>query len=123
MSNSLNTPVEALELAYPLRIRKYALRPGSGGAGRFRGGDGVVREYEALEACRVSVVTERREYPPQGLGGGAPGALGRNLLNGEPLAAKATRALMPGDVLSIESPGGGGFGDSSTNEGKADGRD
>jgi N-methylhydantoinase B len=120
MSNSLNTPVEALELAYPLRIRRYSLRPGSGGDGRFRGGDGVVREYEALEPCRVSVLTERRVHPPRGQHGAEDGALGRNLLNGEPLDPKATTALSAGDVLTIETPGGGGFG-ATTNEGNADG--
>jgi N-methylhydantoinase B len=110
MSNALNTPVEALELAYPLRVRRYGLRPGSGGAGRRRGGDGVVRELEALVPCRLSLLTERRANAPQGARGGEPGATGRNLLNGEELPAKVTRALAPGDVLRIETPGGGGFG-------------
>jgi N-methylhydantoinase B len=110
MSNALNTPVEALELAYPLRVRRYALRAGSGGAGRNRGGDGVVREIEVLDACRLSLLTERRANAPQGMQGGEPGARGRNLLNGEELPAKVTRALAPGDVVRIETPGGGGFG-------------
>ena len=111
MSNALNTPIEALELAYPLRVRRYALRAGSGGAGRFRGGDGVIREIEALEDCRVSLLTERRSHAPQGARGGAPGLAGRNLLNGEELPAKVTRSLRAGDVLRIETPGGGGFGE------------
>ena len=110
MSNSLNTPIEALELAHPLRVREYRLRLGSGGAGRYRGGDGVIRELEALEPCRLSLLTERRERPPLGAAGGAPGAAGRNLLNGEELPAKVTRALAAGDVVRIETPGGGGFG-------------
>ena len=110
MSNALNTPVEALELAYPLRVRRYELRVGSGGDGRCRGGDGVVREIEVLEACRVSLLTERRAHAPQGVAGGEPGVRGRNLLNGEELPAKATRSLAPGDVIRVETPGGGGFG-------------
>ncbi len=111
MSNALNTPVEALELAYPLRVRRYELRAGSGGAGRRRGGDGVIREIEALEACRVSLLTERRAARAAGhSAGGAPGERGRNLLNGAELPAKATRSLAPGDVIRIETPGGGGLG-------------
>jgi N-methylhydantoinase B len=110
MSNTLNTPVEALELAYPLRIERYALRLGSGGAGRRRGGNGVVRELRALEACRLSILSERRARAPRGARGGADGAPGHNLLNGEQLPAKATRVLEAGDVVTIETPGGGGYG-------------
>jgi N-methylhydantoinase B len=110
MSNTLTTPVEALELAYPLRVRRHELRLGSGGEGRRRGGDGVVRELEALEACRASVLSERRAHPPAGANGGGPGARGRNLLNGKELPAKTTVELDPGDVLRIETPGGGGYG-------------
>jgi N-methylhydantoinase B len=110
MSNTLNTPVEALELGYPLRVRRYALRRGSGGAGRRRGGDGVVRELEVLEPCRFSVVSERRVHAPAGAGGGKPGAPGRNLLNGAEIPAKATLDLAAGDVVTIETPGGGGIG-------------
>jgi N-methylhydantoinase B len=110
MSNTLSTPVEALELQYPLRVRRYALRRGSGGRGVHHGGEGVVRELEALEACRLSLISERRAYAPQGERGGKPGATGRNLLNGEPLPAKTTRDLSGGDVVTIETPGGGGFG-------------
>jgi N-methylhydantoinase B len=110
MSNTLSTPTEALELAYPLRVRRHALRLGSGGAGRRRGGDGVVRELEALEPCRFSVVSERRAHGPAGAHGGADGEPGRNLLNGRELPAKATVDLRPGDVVRIETPGGGGFG-------------
>jgi N-methylhydantoinase B len=110
MSNTLTTPAEALELAYPLRVRRHALRLGSGGAGRHRGGDGVVRELEALEACRFSIVSERRAHRPAGARGGADGQSGRNLLNGRELPAAATVSLEPGDVVRIETPGGGGFG-------------
>jgi N-methylhydantoinase B len=110
MSNTLTTPAEALELAYPLRVRRHALRLGSGGAGRHRGGDGVLREIEALEACRASILSERRAHAPAGGEGGEDGAPGRNLLNGEELRAKATVDLEPGDVLRIETPGGGGWG-------------
>jgi N-methylhydantoinase B len=110
MSNTLNTPVEALELAYPLRVERYALRLGSGGAGRQRGGDGVVRELRALEACRLSVLTQRRLRAPRGLAGGEDGRPGLNLLNGERLPPRATRRLEPGDLLRVETPGGGGYG-------------
>jgi len=110
MSNTLSTPTEALELAYPIRVERNALRLGSGGAGTHRGGDGVVRELRVLEPCRLSIVSERRRHAPQGRNGGAPGAPGRNLLNGQALPAKVTRALEPGDVVRIETPGGGGYG-------------
>jgi N-methylhydantoinase B len=110
MSNTLNTPVEALELSYPLRVERYSLRTGSGGAGRHRGGDGVIRELRVLEDCRLSVLAERRSRGPAGASGGGPGAPGRTLLNGEELPAKATRQLRAGDVLRVETPGGGGFG-------------
>jgi N-methylhydantoinase B len=110
MSNTLNTPVEALELAYPLRVERYALRLGSGGRGRFWGGDGVIREITALEPCRVSIVSERRARGPGGARGGEPGQPGRNLVNGDPAPAKITRALAAGEAVTIETPGGGGFG-------------
>jgi N-methylhydantoinase B len=110
MSNTLSTPTEALELAYPLRVRRHALRLDSGGDGLHRGGDGVIREIEALDACRFSVVSERRRHAPQGARGGAPGQPGRNLLNGKELPAKWTGDLAPGDVLTVETPGGGGWG-------------
>ncbi|HEX7255563.1 MAG TPA: hydantoinase B/oxoprolinase family protein [Gaiellaceae bacterium] len=110
MSNTLTTPAEALELAYPLRVRRHVLRLGSGGDGRYRGGDGVVRELEALTACRASILSERRAHRPAGAEGGGSGEAGRNLLNGRELPAKTTVDLEPGDVLRIETPGGGGFG-------------
>src|SRR5207253_5052891 len=99
-----------------------ALRPGSGGGGRFHGGDGVVRELRVLEACRLSLLTERRARGPAGAAGGEPGAPGRNLLNGVELPAKATRQLKAGDVVRIETPGGGGYGPSGHGGARA-GRD
>jgi N-methylhydantoinase B len=110
MSNTLNTPVEALELSYPLRVERYDLRAGSGGAGSHRGGDGVIREIRVLEDCRVSLLTERRRHAPAGTAGGGDGAPGRNLLNGEELPPKVSQALRAGDVIRIETPGGGGHG-------------
>jgi len=110
MSNTLNTPIEALELEFPLRAVEYSLRRGSGGDGRHRGGDGVVRELEALDEMRFSLITERRRHSPPGADGGENGAPGRNLLNGEELPPKASGTLRPGDRLRIETPGGGGYG-------------
>jgi N-methylhydantoinase B len=110
MSNTLNTPVEALELSYPLRVERYALRQGSGGAGRRRGGDGVVRELRALEPMRVSLLTQRRAIAPKGAAGGGDGKPGRNLVNGTELPAFVSTDLEAGDVLRIEAPGGGGWG-------------
>jgi N-methylhydantoinase B/oxoprolinase/acetone carboxylase alpha subunit len=117
MTNTRDTPVEALERAYPLRVRAYTLRRGSGGAGRAPGGEGIVKEYEVLGAATLSLVTERRASRPWGLAGGAPGAPGENwLLRGgdearaERLRDKCTLRLEPGDVLRILTPGGGGWG-------------
>jgi N-methylhydantoinase B len=110
MSNTLNTPIEALELEFPLRAVEYAVRRGSGGAGAHRGGDGVVREVEALEDMSYSLITERRRHAPPGAGGGEPGKPGRNLVNGEEVPAKSAGSLRPGDRLRIETPGGGGHG-------------
>jgi N-methylhydantoinase B len=110
MSNTLNTPAEALELSYPLRVERYELRLGSGGRGERRGGDGVIREIRVLEDCRLSLLTERRTHRPAGANGGQPGAPGRNLVNGEPLPAKVTLSVRAGDLLRIETPGGGGYG-------------
>ena len=111
MSNTLNTPVEALELSYPLRVERYELRPNTGGDGGRHGGDGVVRELRVLEDCRVSIISERRQNAPQGERGGAEGATGRNLINGDEVPAKHTRDLEAGDIVRIETPGGGGWGD------------
>ena len=109
MSNTLNTPVEALETEFPLRVRELSLRRGSGGAGRYRGGEGTVRELEALAPMRFTLLTERRRHPPRGRGGG-DGEPGLNLLNGERLPSKAEGSLEPGDRLRIETPGGGASG-------------
>lgn len=110
MSNTRNTPVESLERAYPLRIAEYAVRRGSGGEGEHRGGDGVVRRYEALAECTATLLTERRRLAPPGANGGQAGASGRNLLNGAELPAKCRITMQAGDVLTIETPGGGGWG-------------
>jgi N-methylhydantoinase B len=110
MSNTLNTPIEALELDYPVRAGELAIRRGSGGDGAHRGGDGMVRELEALAPMRFELITERRRHRPRGRSGGADGAAGRNLLNGDELPPKAAGELRPGDRLRIETPGGGGFG-------------
>ena len=110
MSNTLNTPIEALELALPLRVERYALRLGSGGDGVHAGGDGVVRELRVLEPCRLSLLTQRRTHRPAGAAGGQPGAPGRNLVDDEELPALASRDLDAGDVVRVVTPGGGGYG-------------
>jgi N-methylhydantoinase B len=114
MTNTLNTPVEALEYAYPFRVRRYALRHGSGGQGKHRGGDGLIREIEFLCPARVTILSERRRVAPYGLHGGRPGARGRNLLvrRGEEveLPGKAEIQVEAGDRLSLHTPGGGGWG-------------
>jgi N-methylhydantoinase B len=110
MSNTLNTPIEALESELPLRVRELAIRRGSGGPGRRRGGDGLIREIEVLEPMRFTLITGRRRRAPRGSHGGGDGEPGRNTLNGEQLEAKAEGDLTPGDRLRIETPGGGGWG-------------
>jgi N-methylhydantoinase B len=110
MSNTLNTPVEALELALPVRVERYELRRRSGGDGARRGGAGVVRELRVLEPCRLSLVSQRRAAGPRGAAGGTDGAPGRNLLNGEELPASVSCDLAAGDVVRVETPGGGGYG-------------
>lgn len=116
MTNTLNTPIEALEYAYPLRVLRYELRRGSGGEGNFRGGDGIRRDLLLLEDAQVSLLTERRVHSPYGLAGGSPGACGQNLLispNGEKkLPGKGSFNLDQGEVISIQTPGGGGYGNS-----------
>jgi chromatin segregation and condensation protein Rec8/ScpA/Scc1 (kleisin family) len=120
MSNTLNTPVEALEVEFPLRVCRYELRRGTGGGGRFRGGDGLLRELEALAGMEFSLLSERRRHRPAGARGGAPGAPGRNrlLVAGaeRELPAKASGSLPVGARLRIESPGGGGFGQISASQ-------
>ncbi len=114
MTNTLNTPVEALEYAYPIRVRRYALRRGSGGAGRYRGGDGLIREIEFLCPATVTVLSERRRSAPYGLRGGEPGRPGCNLLirRGEEreLPGQVALQVQAGDLLSLRTPGGGGWG-------------
>ncbi len=110
MSNTLNTPIEALELEYPMRVERYELRYGSGGAGENRGGDGLVRSARMLEPASLSLLTDRRRYGPRGSQGGEPGSVGRNLLNEEELPPKTSRELRAGDVIIVETPGGGGYG-------------
>jgi N-methylhydantoinase B len=109
MSNTLNTPVEALESEFPLRVRELSLRRGSGGDGAHRGGDGIVREIEALAPMHYSLISERRRHPPKGRAGGEDGAPGRNLRNGELLPSKAEGDLARDDSIRIETPGGGGY--------------
>jgi N-methylhydantoinase B len=109
MSNTLNTPTEALETEFPVRVQQLSLRADSGGKGSHRGGEGIVREIEALAPMRFSLITERRRHPPRGAGEGGDGALGVNLLNGTPLPSKAAGKLSPGDRLKLETPGGGGW--------------
>jgi N-methylhydantoinase B len=110
MSNTLNTPIEALELEFPLRVERYELRYGSGGAGKHAGGDGIVRQTRLLEPASLSLLTDRRRHGPLGAEGGRPGEPGRNLVNGEEVPPKTTRELAAGDVVTVETPGGGGWG-------------
>jgi N-methylhydantoinase B len=116
MTNSLNTPIEALEYAYPFRVRRYAYRYGSGGAGRFRGGDGLVRELELLSDAQVTLLADRRSTRPYGLEGGESGAPGRASITDPAtkcetdLPGKCTRRVSAGSILRIETPGGGGWG-------------
>jgi N-methylhydantoinase B/oxoprolinase/acetone carboxylase alpha subunit len=117
MTNTLNTPIEALERSYPMRVVRYRLRQGSGGAGAAAGGDGIERDLEVLEDCTVSLITERRVSQPWGLAGGQPGAAGENWLlpsgdeaRAERLPDKCTVQLKAGDVVRMLTPGGGGFG-------------
>ena len=110
MSNTLNTPVEALESELPVRVRELSVRRGSGGDGQHRGGDGIVRELEALEPMSYSLITERRRHAPQGRAGGSAGQPGRNSVDGAELPSKASGELRTGQTLRMETPGGGGFG-------------
>ncbi len=110
MSNTLNTPIEALEITYPLRILRYQLRSGSGGAGSQFGGKGVIRTIQVLEDCTLSLLTERRQRAPQGSAGGQPAQVGENHLNDAKIPSKVTRSLKAGDTLTLLTPGGGGWG-------------
>jgi N-methylhydantoinase B/oxoprolinase/acetone carboxylase alpha subunit len=117
MTNTQNTPVEALERAFPVRVRRYRLRNGSGGAGRAPGGEGIARDLEVLTDCTASLITERRVSQPWGLAGGAAGAVGENWLlprgdeaRAQRLSDKCTLELRAGDVIRMLTPGGGGWG-------------
>jgi N-methylhydantoinase B len=114
MTNSLNTPAEAMEYAYPLRVREYRLRPNSGGEGKQRGGDGVIREIETLVPARMSLLSDRRKRGPYGLAGGNDGKPGKNIIvrdgTGSEVPAKGSHELKAGDRIRIETPGGGGWG-------------
>lgn len=114
MTNSLNTPVEALEYAYPFRVRSYSYRRGSGGGGQYQGGDGIVREIELLSPAKVTLLTDRRVFAPYGLFGGSPGKLGRSVLisggQSSVLPGKCSFDVGPGDIIRMETPGGGGWG-------------
>jgi N-methylhydantoinase B len=111
MSNTLNTPIEALELEFPLRVDRYELRYGSGGAGLHRGGDGIERRVRVLEPATLSLLTDRRRHGPAGKNGGFDGACGENLVDGEPVPPKHTSEVRPGQTVSVLTPGGGGWGD------------
>ncbi|PCH85479.1 MAG: 5-oxoprolinase [Piscirickettsiaceae bacterium] len=111
MTNTLNTPVESLEMHYPLRMNRYEIRRGSGGEGRHVGGNGLLREMEFLSPAQVTLLTERRQHKPWGLQGGGDGDVGRNLLNGQPLPAKTSIKVVCGDRLTVITPGGGGYGE------------
>jgi N-methylhydantoinase B len=110
MTNTLNTPIESLESHYPLRVREYSIRRRSGGKGHRQGGDGLVREFEFLGETEVTLLTERRLRGPWGLEGGESGLPGKQTLDGEILAGKVSFRASPGQILRVETPGGGGFG-------------
>src|SRR6266446_9463133 len=115
MTNTLNTPVEVLEHVYPIRVRRYALRRASGGRGKFRGGDGIVREIEMLSGVQVAVLSDRRKIAPYGLSGGAPGAVGKTEkiadVRVRGLPSKCSFYAPAGTIVRIETPGGGGWGE------------
>jgi N-methylhydantoinase B/oxoprolinase/acetone carboxylase alpha subunit len=114
MTNTRNTPVEALEHYLPVRVRRYSMRRGSGGKGRFRGGDGIVREFELTAPAQVNILSDRRKFAPYGLGGGEPGKTGKNVLVRDgrklKLRGKITIRAKTGDKVIVETPGGGGYG-------------
>jgi N-methylhydantoinase B len=122
MTNSLNTPIEVFEHAYPVRVRRYAMRPRSGGAGKHRGGDGIVREIELLVPMQVGMLCDRRKFGPYGLAGGSPGKRGKNELvfagRRRQVAAKGSFYAPAGGVVRVETPGGGGWGRRVAGNGK-----
>lgn len=111
MTNTLNTPVEALEMSFPLRVERYEFREGSGGEGAHRGGEGVIRSLRLLKPARLSLLGDRRRHGPRGTAGGKPGLPGRNLVNGKEVGGKVAMSLEAGDMVTVETPGGGGWGE------------
>lgn len=118
MTNTMNTPIEAIESSYPMQVEQYAIRQGTGGEGKFKGGDGIVRSLRLLTDAEVTILSERRVFSPYGLQGGANGQSGSNVLirdgKEQPISAKATLAIQEGDIIEIRTPGGGGYGESET---------
>ena len=114
MTNTLNTPIESIETSYPLQVEKYRIRSNSGGAGRFRGGDGIVRSFRLLLPAQVTILSERRKFAPYGLDGGESGETGRNTLkrNNQDIELDGKVSLTGDneDVIEIRTPGGGGYG-------------
>ena len=110
MTNTLNTPIEALEMKYPVRVNRYQIRQGSAGTGEYKGGEGLIREYGFLGPAQVTILSERRNHQPWGLAAGNDAKAGINLLNGKLLAAKQSFKVSAGDVVTVETAGGGGFG-------------
>jgi len=119
MTNTLNTPIESLELEYPMRVERYELRYDSGGSGIHKGGDGLVRSIRVLEDASLSLLTDRRRHRPRGLNGGEEGATGRNLVNDQGIGSKVSVGLSAGDVVRVETPGGGGWGSPEGESGSA----
>jgi N-methylhydantoinase B len=121
MTNTLNTPIEALEYAYPMQVQRYEFVKGSGGAGKFRGGSGIRRDIKMLVPAQVTLLTDRRRIAPYGSAGGFPGMCGANRIYRQDeeilLPSKGTFALLPGDIISVQTPGGGGFGAPDETEG------
>ncbi|MCK4247254.1 MAG: hydantoinase B/oxoprolinase family protein, partial [Methanomicrobia archaeon] len=114
MTNTLNTPIESLETEYPLHVLRYSLRDNSGGSGNHKGGSGIIREIQVLTDCIISIISERREIAPKGLFGGQNAEKGVNLLNGKKIPGKCTLKLKKEDIVTIETPGGGGCGQLDT---------
>jgi N-methylhydantoinase B len=123
MTNTLNTPIEALEAEYPMRVERYALRDGSGGAGRYRGGLGITRSVTVETDATVSLLTERRRLAPSGLRGGENGATGENRIGGKSVSAKTTADIDAGTTVTVKTPGGGGYGDPAERDDEARRRD
>jgi N-methylhydantoinase B len=117
MTNTLNTPIEALELEYPMRVHRYELDEASAGKGQHPGGAGLVRAVEVLEPASLSLLTDRRRHAPQGAHGGGPGRVGRNLLGDEELPPKVSREMAAGDIVTVVTPGGGGWGPAKAQDG------